>query len=284
MMEFALIVLYFTASLHITPIVRAEGGWNYEETDPSGPDHWHEIYEQCGGSRQSPINIITENSRSASQYSPIQYVGYDSKASNSFTLTNNGHTVQVATNNDKNRVNGGGLPGVYVLVQLHFHWGEDDTHGSEHLLDGRAFPLEIHFVHRNQKYNDVGQALPDGEGLAVLGVFAELTTNTDKVSTELKQLLDQLESVKYKGSTSIPSFKLGNLLPKSQEYYRYSGSLTTPGCNECVVWTVFEKPIKITSEMLKKIRDMHESLDEPIHHNYRPVQPLNDRLIYKGAA
>jgi len=255
-----------------------------KKTDPSGPHHWYETYDQCGGSRQSPIDIITANSRSASQFSPIEYVAYDTKASNYFTLTNNGHTVQVDTNNAENRVNGGGLPGVYVLVQLHFHWGQDDDHGSEHLLDGRAFPLEIHFVHRNEKYSDVGQALPDGEGIAVLGVFAELTTNTDEVSTELQQILDQLESVKYKGSTSIPSLTLGNLLPKSQQYYRYMGSLTTPGCNESVVWTVFEQPIKITSEMLKKFRDLHETLDEEIHHNYRPVQPVNDRLIYKGGA
>jgi Eukaryotic-type carbonic anhydrase len=30
---------------------------------------------------------------------------------------------------------GGGLDDVYIFQQLHFHWGDDDTHGSEHTLN-----------------------------------------------------------------------------------------------------------------------------------------------------
>jgi len=31
----------------------------------------------------------------------------------------------------------------YVMSELHFHWGEDNTRGSEHTLDGKQFPLEV---------------------------------------------------------------------------------------------------------------------------------------------
>ena len=31
-----------------------------------------------------------------------------------------------------------------------------------------------------------------------------------------------------------------------RDYYRYTGGLTTPTCNEVVVWTVFKKPQKIS--------------------------------------
>ena len=40
-------------------------------------------------------------------------------------------------------VNGGNLPGVYKAAQTHFHWGSSGLQGSEHTIDGGAFPLEV---------------------------------------------------------------------------------------------------------------------------------------------
>lgn len=34
------------------------------------------------------------------------------------------------------------------------------------------------------------------------------------------------------------------------KYYRYLGSLTTPNCNEAVVWTVFKDPIKVSQDLV----------------------------------
>lgn len=44
------------------------------------------------------------------------------------------------------------------------------------------------------------------------------------------------------------TFPLASLLPgasRLSRYYRYSGSLTTPGCQPAVVWTVFEDAVPI---------------------------------------
>lgn len=34
------------------------------------------------------------------------------------------------------------------------------------------------------------------------------------------------------------------------KYYRYLGSLTTPPCNEAVVWTIFKDPIKVSQDLV----------------------------------
>ena len=47
--------------------------------------------------------------------------------------------------------NNGELDDTFELVQLHFHWGDSKTQGSEHKIEGKAFPMEMHLVHFNQK-------------------------------------------------------------------------------------------------------------------------------------
>ena len=47
---------------------------------------------------------------------------------------------------------GGPLSGEYQMLQLHFHWGEDDTRGSEHTIDGKEYPLEVGFRARSEVY------------------------------------------------------------------------------------------------------------------------------------
>ena len=51
-----------------------------------------------------------------------------------------------------------------------------------------------------------------------------------------------LEKVQHKDDTkNIQPFPLEKLLPQNTDmFYRYEGSLTTPTCDEIVVWTVFK--------------------------------------------
>ena len=42
---------------------------------------------------------------------------------------------------------------------------------------------------------------------------------------------------------TIPPFSIKYLLPKFPDrYYRYHDSLTTPNCNQAVIWSVFDQP------------------------------------------
>jgi len=55
------------------------------------------------------------------------------------------HAVRVSLLNNNNAVGikGGGLSGFYKLEQFHFHWGTENEVGSEHLVDGHAYPMEV---------------------------------------------------------------------------------------------------------------------------------------------
>ena len=48
-------------------------------------------------------------------------------------------------------------------------------------------------------------------------------------------------------------FPLIKILPnKTQEFYRYNGSLTTPPCNEIVIWTIFKVSVNFSTVLFFK--------------------------------
>ena len=61
----------------------------------------------------------------------------------------------------------------YQMLQLHFHWGADDSRGSEHTINGEEFPMEMHIVHKKVGLT-VEEALATPDGLAVVGQMFEV--------------------------------------------------------------------------------------------------------------
>ena len=62
------------------------------------------------------------------------------------------------------------------------------------------------------------------------------------------------------------------LLPPSQGYYKFAGSLTTPPCSEQVTWLVFKQQESISADEIAKFAAIYAD-------NARPIQPTNDRQI-----
>lgn len=204
---------------------------------------------QCPtGAKQSPINL---QGGTLSGFSDWQFDNY--YVTGAMQIVNNGHSAQASfTDTTMATVAGGGLPGTYKFAQFHFHWGANSKRGSEHTVGGREYPLEIHFVHFNTAYdaNDINLAIAAGNGaqdtLAVLGV---LFHQQFKDNPALNPVIDALANIKNDGSTTALSINLQSLLPTGLcRFWRYEGSLTTPQCNEIVMWTVFK--VNMISEFL----------------------------------
>jgi len=61
-----------------------------------------------------------------------------------------------------------------------------------------------------------------------------------------------LESLRVPGDVQefhLP-LTISSFYPKSKEFARYLGSLTTPTCDEKIIWTVFLRPIEISEDQV----------------------------------
>nr|KAG5714250.1 hypothetical protein BaRGS_018467 [Batillaria attramentaria] len=189
-------------------------------------------------------------------------------------VTNNGHTVQVTTLGEF-YVTNGGLPNVYKTAQFHFHWGHAKHHGSEHLIDGHAYPLELHIVNYNTDlYKSIGEAATEKQGLAVLGIMFEMSEEDNPSLEPIIRAMEQVRDPEEGNQVEIDPLSLRSLLPDDKmRYFRYNGSLTTPGCFESVIWTVFEQPRPVSHRQMRMFRDMLQMRPSQGGHHKRSLDP-----------
>lgn len=219
------------------------GAWSYDDED--GPTRWAKLrddYAICAtGKRQSPIDIregIKVN---------LEEIAFDYKPT-LFRIIDTGHTVQVNVGEGLSLKISGKR---YELLQFHFH------RPSEERVNGRAYDMVVHLVHRN----DEGQ-------FAVVSVLLERGSENPLIQTLWNNLpLDQNIEV-----APVEAIDLNKLLPESRTYWTYMGSLTTPPCTEGVLWMVLKQPIPVSAEQVAIFSRLYRN-------NARPLQPSNGRLI-----
>uniref|UniRef100_UPI00398E7520 carbonic anhydrase 12 isoform X2 n=1 Tax=Pristiophorus japonicus TaxID=55135 RepID=UPI00398E7520 len=263
-------------------VLAGSGASDWSYTGANGEDHWSSRYPYCGNLQQSPIDFHTGIFHYNPALEPIQLLGYNLSATETLTLTNDGHAVKMTL---PPTMHISSMPHRYTAVQLHLHWGnESEALGSEHTVGGQHYPSELHIVHYNsEKYKDISTAQDKVDGLAVLGILIE----TGSFNAAYEQIFGHLKEIQYKGvEIHLPGFNINDLLPhRLDEYFRYNGSLTTPPCYSSVLWTVFRSPVQISNEQLLELeKDLYFSqADEnrrEMVNNYRHVQQLGEREVF----
>ncbi|XP_034459162.1 carbonic anhydrase 15 [Hippoglossus hippoglossus] len=278
--------MMWTAAL-LTVLLSSVDSDDYCYNEPHcDPYAWGDMFPSCHPlleEHHSPINLDQHTTRNVS-LGPLHLEGFDVTQPGHWTLKNDGHSVVLQVGSGMS-VSGGGLPDVYHTIQLHFHWGGPATNGSEHTVDGRRFPMELHIVNMKSIHPNLTVALDDPTGLAVLGFFIDVVYAENVHFGHISQ---KLSSVAYKGQTTkVKPFPLMSLLPKHNmsQYYRYYGSLTTPPCSQVVLWTLYEVPIFISWSQLAQFTSQIFSTEEdaeqvtPLQNNFRHVHPTFSRTI-----
>jgi len=218
--------------------------WSYEGA--TGPQNWAKLeqdFSSCKlGHQQSPIDIRQTSKANL----PALEFAYNPSP---LKILDNGHTIQV------NYAPGSSVAiegKRYELLQFHFH------KPSEEKINGRSYPMVAHLVHKNE----------EGK-LAVVAVLFRKGAQNPLVQA----LWDALPKEKGEPQeVAGVNIDIAKLLPASQGYYNFAGSLTTPPCSEEVNWFVLKTPVEMSEAQLKRFAHVYK-------HNARPTQPLNGRTV-----
>jgi carbonic anhydrase len=223
----------------------AAAHWSYEGED--GPAHWGDLAAAdrvCAtGSQQSPIAI---HGSIAAQLARLRFAwGLDAAE-----IVNNGHTIQLNFDEGAELKVGADA---WRLAQLHFH------HPSEHLIDGKASAMEIHFVHR------------DAGGLAVVGALVK----PGKSNSTFRKIIAAMPAVEGPAQKAPAGLNPLGLLPKARGYYPYAGSLTTPPCSETVEWMLLREPLEVAAADIEAFANLFPM-------NARPAQQIDRRFVLRS--
>jgi carbonic anhydrase len=227
--------------------------WSYE--GEAGPMNWgalSPVYALCkDGVGQSPIALTSGAAGTGGTWK----FNYGSTGltlahhEHVDELVDNGHTIQVNVEEGSTLTLNGK---VYTLKQFHYHTP------SEHTLDGKNLPMEMHMVHQDS-----------AGGFAVVSVLFE----EGRPNANIAKLVANLPAAK--GDTVSVANERMDLelhLPSTERAFHYVGSLTTPPCSEQVEWLVLQDRITASKEQIAAFATL-------IGPNNRPVQDLHTREV-----
>lgn len=257
MQRMRLLAIFASALVFVTSANTGEhvrpAHWGYE--GEHGPAKWGSLdpaYAACDkGKEQSPIDIARAGAGTANPWT-INYRPTSLKIvhhEHVVDIVDNGHTIQVNVDEGSTLTTS---RNTYQLKQFHFHTP------SEHRVEGKSFPMEVHFVHQSAdgQFAVVGALLMEGPANENL---AKLIANFPKAKGQAADL-------------SQVRLDLAFHLPADDAAYSYMGSFTTPPCTENVEWLIFRNPILASREQLT-------TFAARLKPNNRPVQSLNGRPV-----
>ena len=242
-MVFLVVMMLFLSAGKL--VASEDTHWGYH--GQIGPAHWGALekkFDMCArGQNQSPIDLVADIA------ADLPEIVFEYNNLGNLIEENTGHAIQENVKPGNSVIY---LGKMFELKQFHFH------SPSEHTVNGKTFPMEVHLVHQNNESD-----------YFVVGLLFKIGNRNE--------ILDQLPSFKKsRGEDPLSNpIDLDDLIVDRKNYFLYNGSLTTPPCTEGVQWIVLKQPIIASSEQIQHYHDLL-GFD-----NNRPIQPHNSRIILK---
>ncbi|KAJ9548139.1 hypothetical protein OSB04_020682, partial [Centaurea solstitialis] len=202
--------------------------FGYSEQDPSGPGKWGSLrpeWKTCStGKQQSPIDINVKQAKFQPDELKAVYKHAPAK------LVNRDHAISVEWLEDAGGIEIKGV--LYNLIQCHWHTP------SEHTIDGVRFDAELHIVHKS-----------DANQKAVISCLHKIGESDPFIGN----LTDKIKVLGPEG-IDLGRISANSIKCVSKRNFRYMGSLTTPPCDEEVLWTVTEKTRPVAADQLQLLK------------------------------
>ncbi len=225
----------------VAPASPVDAVWSY--AGAFAPQYWGDLdpsFVMCKeGKHQSPVNLKWQKPTKNNPFS-ASYVATPIRVEDTGNILRlrptDGSSIKMRTS-------------VYNLQNVDFH------SPSEHSLSGKAFPLEIQFVHKNDK-----------DFHAIVSVFVK----AGKENPVAAKIISSFPEGKSASKEISEPILLSALMPTKVTLYNYAGSLTHPPCAEGVNWIVLNTAIEFSKEQIAAFEARYSK-------NNRPKQMLNDR-------
>jgi carbonic anhydrase len=220
--------------------------WDYE--GKRGSLVWGKLdpsFSACSkGHEQSPVDIRGAHLDKSLQPLEFHYIA------GSVTVENTGHTIRVTATKGSYMVANGVR---YDLAYFEFH------HPSETAIKGKLTDMDVDLVHKSS----------DGK-LAIINL--QLLEDRGAPNAVLATLWPHLPE-KPGATEKVAEFvNPAGFIPSDPGYWTYMGSLTAPPCTEGVRWFVFEQPLSIGRDQLRRFAALYKV-------NSRPMQDIGKRKI-----
>lgn len=230
---------------------------------------WGETCAQ--GDRQSPIDIVTDDTEDLGSEYSMQVYYYGKTASR--TITNNGNYIY--------------MPGDFGYITVKDEDGDErkfltnwvEFHmPSEHFIDGFPTHMEMQIFHTI----DDSDYTVDFPNRAVVSVMIRPGD-----SSYFMQSIEASSMPNAGKELVLPETSNINLLAivdPDDEYYFYKGSLNKPepDCTENVLWYVFETEQWVSFDQMTRFKQLW--IDDPNFNggkgNVRDIQSKNGRTVY----
>lgn len=204
------------------------------------------------GKKQSPINIISQNSKKCGATCDLSFFYKNSK----LNIKTFGKDI-ILEYDTGSYINFN--QEIYELDKITF------TNPSSHTIDNTSYSAEIHLYHRSPY---------SGKGL-IIGIMLEINEASSKSKQFLDSIIDSIP--KNKGElisvNTNDKWNIHSIIPEIQGFYLYDGSILKPPCTENITWIIYDEPVNCSQKF-------YDSINKICNNNARPLKSIDKRIIY----